>query len=304
VAVIPVPYLIACGLLLVLAVAARALPLVPRLGPDEDVWHSDTPWDPRVVALVRRGTYGLVLTVLAELHARGGVDARRPGALRQLDPPADGDYDDPLSVAVYLATRWCRPAWLIAWVPAVRRAARPYRADAARRGLVTPLRRRVLSLTLLLYGVGLAVAGAAQVPQGSTVAGAVGVTGLAALLTTGPRRTVAGHRFLRAERRLLAGWIADQDTTDPVTVAAMLSATVSLDGRAALELLCETYPLAGILAPRRVRRVAPRLVPYLVPAPAVPILAPIRILLPATLAERHRRVGAAPVVRRSDKVAA
>jgi len=75
-------------------------------------------------------------------------------------------------------------------------------------------------------------------------------------------------------------------------VAAMLSATVSLDGRAALELLCETYPLAGILAPRRVRRVAPRLVPYLVPAPTVPTPAPIRIRI------------AAPVVRRSDKVAA
>ena len=197
----PVAYLLVCGLLLMASVAARALPVVPRLGPDEDVWHSDTPWDPRVVAYVRRGPYGLVLTVLAELHARGGVDARRTRDLRQLDPPADGDYDDPLSVAIYLATRWCRWPGLIACLPSVRRAARPYRADAARRGLVTPVRRRLLSLTLLLYGVSLAVAGAADVPQGSTVAGAVAVAGVAALLATGPRRTVAGHRFLRAGRQ-------------------------------------------------------------------------------------------------------
>jgi uncharacterized protein (TIGR04222 family) len=271
-------------------VAARALPVVPRLGPDEDVWHSDTPWDPRVVAYVRRGPYGLVLTVLAELHARGGVDARRTQELRQLDPPADGDYDDPLSVAIYLATRWCRWPGVIAWLPSVRRAARPYRADAARRGLVTPVRRQLLSLTLLLYGVSLAVAGAADVPQGSTVVGAFGVAGVAALLATGPRRTVAGHRFLRAERRLLTAWIGEQDTTDRVTVAAMLLATVSLDGLAALELLCQEYPLAGILAPRRVRRPAPRLVPYLVPTPATApdrVLEPILIRIPAPAA-RHR----------------
>ena len=118
---------------------------------------------------------------------------------------------------------------------------------------------------------------------------------------------MAGHRFLRAERRLLTGWIGEQDTTDRVTVAAMLLATVSLDGRAALELLCQEYPLAGILAPRRVRRAAPRLVPYLVPAPAATplrVLEPIHILLPATLAERNRRLSAAPAARQRDKVAA
>src|SRR5690606_6125956 len=93
----------------------------------------------------------------------------------------------------------------LAWLPRVRRACAPLRAELLDRGLLPPRRRRVFAVALLGYAGGLATATAFEHGlRGSTVVSALGVWGVAGLLSLGPRRTVAGLRELRAHRRALA----------------------------------------------------------------------------------------------------
>jgi uncharacterized protein (TIGR04222 family) len=279
-------YLIVCSLLLAASIVARAMPIVARVADDDERWSADEPWDPRSVGYLRQGPYGVVLTVLAELHARGAVDARVSGRIRQLDPPADGQYDDPLSIAVYLATRWCREPHLIALLPAVRRACGGLRPGLVQRGLLPSLRRRLFAWTLLAYAAGLALATAAEHPDRSTVVGAAVVTALALALSAGPRRTVAGHRVLIVERQLLAVWTADHTYSVGVArLEPLLASMVAAQGRAALDVLCDGYVAVGAVAPKRFTVARPRLVPRPMPPTEVE---PISFRIPAPPVRRAR----------------
>ena len=257
---------VSCGLLLALAVAARVLPVVPLVPDGDEAWFSDTPLDPRLVAYLRGGTYGVVLTALAELHARGAVDAGQ--RIRPVTPlPADC-WDDELLTAVYAGAMWCTEPRLVALLPRVRRAARRLRPALVERGLLVPVRRQLFGLGLLAFAAGLAAAAALESGrQPSTVVTALGVLGLAGLAALGPRRTVAGWRVLRAERRLLESWVGEPGQDSKLLLAAMVAA----DGRGALELLCSRYVMLGSLAPAVVPRPEPRRVPatigITIPAP-------------------------------------
>jgi uncharacterized protein (TIGR04222 family) len=224
------PYLVVCAVLLVASVAARALPVLPRFDADLTARH---------VAYLRRGRYGTVLTVLAELHAQGSVDASGPLTTRE--PPAD--LDDELAEAVYAGLRWPVPPWMLALSPAVRRACAPVRADLVEHGLLPPLRRRIFGYVALTYAAALALATAyEQGPRHSTVVSAAVVVGLAAVLAVGPRRTIAGFFAVRAERHLLAHLVAS--AAGP-TDASLFVAMVAADGRAAFDLVCGEYVVVG-----------------------------------------------------------
>ena len=144
------------------------------------------------------------------------------------------------------------------------------------------MRRHVFCLALLGYAAGLAVAAAVESGrQPSTVGGAVAVLGLAGLAAIGPRRTVAGQRVLRAERRLLVTWVGVDSETDQAHPEQLLAAMVAAHGRGALELLCDRFVAVGALAPKPVR---------LLPAYVGPNPSPITIRIPAP-----RRVSGPPV---------
>ncbi len=258
------PYLVICGVLLVGSVLARALPM-RRVSFDEDY---EDGWDlhPRELAYLRRGRYGVVLTVLTELHARGSVDlgTEGPARARQLDPPHE--YDDPLVTSVYAGLNWVRRPRLLALLPSVRRACEGIRSDLVERALLPPTRRCVFAVVLLAYAVGLAFATMVERGgQGSTMAGAAVVAGLATLLCFGPRRTLAGQRELSLHRGALRAAIADG--ADEVAYVGDL---VAADGRAAVEVLCGGYLAVGALASRD--DPLPVSEPPLIPAPpAVPL---------------------------------
>jgi len=256
------PHLVICGVLLVGSVLARALPM-RRVSFDEDY---EDGWDlhPRELAYLGRGRYGVVLTVLAELHARGSVDLGSGARVRQLDPPYD--YDDPLATTIYAGLNWVRRPRLLALLPSVRRACQGIRSDLVERALLPPTRRRVFSAALLAYAVGLAVATMLERGgQGSTMASAALVAGLATLLCVGPRRTLAGQREVWLHRQSLRSAIADGADD-----AAYFADLVAADGRAAVEVLCRGYLPVGALAPRSEPLPVPE--PARIPAPpAVPL---------------------------------
>jgi uncharacterized protein (TIGR04222 family) len=246
-------YLVICGLMLVTAVLARALP-VTRHSFDDD--HEDG-WDlsPREVAYLRGGPHGVVLAVLAELHGEGAVDLTR-GRVRRLDPPRD--LHDALTVAVYSGLRWTRWPRLLALLPRVRRACRPLRWDLLERRLLVPGRRKVLSVALRLYALGLAAAMVVEDDyRGSTMLAAVAV-GAVAVFARGPRRTVAGLRELRLHRAALRR-VADDGPTDRWYLADIVAA----HGRPAILVLCGDVVRSGDLAAP-----APTYEPAPVPAPA------------------------------------
>lgn len=234
------PYLVVCGVLLLGSVLARALPVAGRSFDDD---HEDG-WDltPRELAYLRRGPYGVVLTVLAELHGSGAIDLG-PHRVRRLDPVLD--LDDRLAVAVYAGLTWTRRPRLLALLPRVRRACAPLRWDLHERRLLAPLRRRVFAAALLVYAAGLATATMLENQvRGSTVVGALGVGAAAGLLTLGPRRTVATHRELRRHRRALARVVADGPAE-----AAYLADLVAAYGAAAVRAFCGALIPSGALAP-------------------------------------------------------
>jgi uncharacterized protein (TIGR04222 family) len=298
------PYLVSCALLLVLSVGARALPVTPRVAAHDEEWFSGAPLDPRAIAFLRRGTYGVVLTALSELHARGAVDASQ--RVRQVAPLPPSCYDDAVLTAVYAGVGWCTEPRLVALLPRVRRAVRPLRPALVERGLLVPVRRHAFGLTLLGYAAGLAVAGVVESGrQPSTVVGAVAVLGLAGLAAIGPRRTVAGQRVLRAERRLLVTWVGVDEAHPEQLLAAMVAAY----GRGALELLCARFVGVGALAPKPVRLVPALPVPAPRPTPiTIRIAAPRRSRVPAG-PPVYEAVSDGPAIRvrpafRQDRVAA
>jgi uncharacterized protein (TIGR04222 family) len=285
------PYLVVCAALLLGSALARALPLDRRSADDdyEDGWDLA----PRELAYLRRGPYGVVLTVLADLHGCGSVDlsGRHP---QRLDPRHD--LDDRLAVAVYAGLTWTRRPRLLAWLPRVRRACAPLRAGLLERGLLPPRRRRVFAAALLIHAGGLATATMLERDlQGSTVVSALGVWGVAGLLSLGPRRTLAGARELRAHRRALARAV-DRDALG----AEYLADLVAAYGPAALRELGRGLVPAGALAPPPPSyeprpAVAPP--PVIEPAPAVrarPSVAPWPIVDPPPVFEAWSPVGPAP----------
>ena len=255
------PYLVVCAVLMLGSVMSRGLP-VQRVSFDDDY---EDGWDlsPRELAYLRRGQYGLVLTVLAELHGAGAADLSQPGRARPLDPPHD--YDDPLAITVYAGLNWCVHPRLLALLPSVRRASRGVRSDLVERALLAPTRRRIFAAALLVYAVGLA--GATMVEragQGSTLSNAVLVAGVASMLCLGPRRTLAGRRELQLHRRNLRALIAGRSAD-----ATYLADLVAVDGWPAVEVLCGRYVAVGALAPR--------------PEPA-PVAAPVPVPVPRLVA--------------------
>jgi uncharacterized protein (TIGR04222 family) len=267
------PYLVVCGVLLLGSVLARALPATRR---SFDSDHEDG-WDltPRELAYLRRGSYGVVLTVLAELHGAGALDLSR-GRLDRLDPCYD--LDDRIAVAVYAGMNQVHRPWRLALLPRVRKACAPLRLDLRERRLLPPLRRRIFAAALLVYAGGLATATMLESDvRGSTVVGAFGVWSAAGLLALGPRLTLAGSRELRSHRHALAGVAAEGDGE-----AAYLADLVAAYGVAAVWVLCRGPIPSGALAPpapsyepRPVAPPAPVAVPplhqrpVLVPVPAV-----------------------------------
>jgi uncharacterized protein (TIGR04222 family) len=260
---------------------------------DDD--HEDG-WDlsPREVAHLRDGPYGVVLTVLAELHGEGAADLSRPGPVRRLDPPRD--LNDRLTIAVYSGLRWFRRPRLLALLPRVRRACAPLRWDLRERRLLPPVRRTLFAVTLRVYAVGLVAAAVLETDfRGSTVVGALAVTAFA-LLVRGPRRTVAGFREL-AEHRAALRRVADDHHDE----AAYLCDIVAAHGLGALRVLCAGYVAAGALAPPR-PSYEPRPVPVpvlrIAPAPTRPrlvIVVPPSIFVPVEPPE--------PAVLRRDRMA-
>ncbi len=286
------PYLVACGLLLLGSLLARLLPVARRSfdTDHEDGWDLDA----RGLAYLRAGRYGVVLTVLAELHGEGAVAVPRRGRVRRLDPPHD--LHDALTVAVYSGLRWTRRPRLLALLPGVRRACAPLRWELLDRSLLAPRRRMLFAGGLRAYALGLAAAMVIEDDyRGSTMLAALGV-GVAAALTRGPSRTVAGFRELALHRAALGreaghGW----------GEAAYLTDIVAAHGVAALRVLCADYVPSGALAPPApsyeppARPSAP-VVPVATPAPAprrpVPrfeVFVPAEPPEPAVLRPRVRR---------------
>jgi uncharacterized protein (TIGR04222 family) len=281
------PYLVVCGLLLLGSVLARALPAARR-SLDEDY---EDGWDltARELAYLKRGPYGVVLTVLAALHAEGAVDLSDPGPVRRLDPPRD--LEDSLVIAVYSGLHWSRRPRLLALAPRVRRACAALRGDLRERRLLPPLRRRVFAAVLLLYAVGLAAATTVEDDgRGSTVVGAAAVCLAVTVLALGPRRTLAGGRELAmhaAAMARVAGGLGRErqrasrgpgDATDSA-VAVYLGDLVAADGLAAIRVLCGRYVACGALAPplpsyEPVRVVEPVVEP-------IPLTAPLRLVVPS-----------------------
>lgn len=274
------PYLIACGVLLLASLLARTLPVARRSFDDdyEDGWDLD----PRALAYLRSGPYGVVLTVLAQLHAEGAVDASGSGAVRRLDPP--GDCDDRLAIAVYSGLSWARRPRLVALLPRVRRACAPLRQELLDRALVPPPRRRIFSAALRLYAAGLAIAPVFETgPRGTTVVAALAVCAVAAICGLGPRRTVAGWRELATHRAALR-----RVATDAPGEAAWIADVVAAHGLAGLRVLCGSYVPCGALAPPAPSYEPPP-VPVRLPRPVAParvdepvrVDAPVRLPVPA-----------------------
>ena len=269
------PYLVVCAALLLGSVLARALPL-GRRSLDDD--HEDG-WDlaPRELAYLRRGPYGVVLAVLADLHGCGSVDLSGR-QVRRLDPRHD--LDDRLAVTVYAGLTWVRRPRLLAWLPQVRRACAPLRTGLLDRGLLPSRRRRLFAAALLVYAGGLASLTMLERDlRGSTVVSALGVWGVAGLLSLGPRRTVAGARELRAHRRALARVVGHHALT-----AEYLADLVAACGVVALRDLCDGLVPTGALAPPP---------PSYEPRPAGE---PAPSIAPERAADLRRVVGPVPVV--------
>lgn len=258
------PYLVVCGALLLGSVLTRALPVTRRSFDDdyEDGWDLS----PRELAYLRRGPYGLVLTVLAELHGGGSVDLSRR-RIQRLDPRHD--LDDRLAVAVYAGLNWFRHPRLLARLPRVRRACGPLRTELREQGLLPPLRRRIFAAALLVYAAGLATGMTIEHElRGSTVVGALAVYGVAALLALGPIRTVAGARELMAHRRALARVAAEGE-------AEYLADMTAAYGMASIRVCGPLIP-SGALA-RPAPSYEPRPLPEPVAAPGVVEPAPTRL---------------------------
>lgn len=265
------PYLVVCAALLLGSVLAWALPLDRRSFDDdyEDGWDLA----PREVAYLRRGPYGVVLTVLADLHGCGSVDLSGR-SVRRLDPRHD--LDDRLAVAVYAGLTWVRRPWLLAWLPGVRRACAPLRAELLARGLLPPRRRRIFAAALLVYAGGLATATMLERDlQGSTVVSALGVWGAAGLLSLGPRRTVAGGRELRAHRRALA--------------------RVAEPGGLGAEYLADLVAAYGAIALREARLVPAGALGRPLPAEPWPARAPAPVLDPSPVLDSPQVRAPSPV---------
>jgi len=257
------PYLVVCGLLLLAAVLVRALPL-HRDSRDSE-YEDGFDLTARELAYLRRGRYGVVLTVLAELHGEGAVDLSRSRRVHRLDPPRD--CDDRLAIAVYAGlnhTRWPR---LLAALPSVGRECRPLRAELCDRRLRPSGRRWVLASALRAWAVGLAIATMLeQQARGMAVVATLVVAGLAVVTGWGPRRTVAGRRELRTHRTALA-----QRSESGELDGSYLGDLVAAHGRAAITALCGPVIRCGELARPRF---APLAAPTTAPSRATPASAP------------------------------
>jgi uncharacterized protein (TIGR04222 family) len=262
------PYLVVCGLLLVAAVLVRALPL-HRSSRDSE-YEDGFDLTARELGLLRRGRYGVVLTVLAQLHGEGAVDLSWGRRVRRLDPPRD--CDDRLALAIYAGlnhTRWPR---LLALLPSVRRQCRPLRQELRDRRLRPTTRRWLFATMLQVYAISLALATLVeQSARGSTVSATLVVAALAGAVSVAPRRTVAGWRELRIHRAALAR-LSESGDLD----GSYLGDLVAAHGNAAVDTLCGPVIRWGGLARPRYGRLVP------------PTTAPVPTVIEAGLRDRQR----------------
>ncbi|MFD7733992.1 hypothetical protein ACFV6F_26885 [Kitasatospora phosalacinea] len=204
------------------------------------------------VAAVRGGGRAALAVVAVELWRAGTIEVGRSGRLRRLVHRAPGRGTAPLHRALRSALGRELSLADAAVAPAVRRARAELLAEAAGRGLRCGRARLAASALLALASGGTASALAVR----GDLATGLPLAVLAAAVLCAPARTLAGHRLLRALRRLhpLPG-AEEAKGADPAD-AGLLTA---LHGRRALRLLAPEFAApAGLLGRRTARETVAR----------------------------------------------
>jgi uncharacterized protein (TIGR04222 family) len=230
--------------LLTINVALRALP-VRR--------HGDGALTATECAFLRGGTRAAVLTVLATQHVRGDPapdDSPNNSADDSpVDSPDDSPVDQPVDKALdeafdHAVSEVGDPPggiWGIARSAPVRRASARLRDRLVGDGLLPPTGHWFIARCVLLAVPAVAaLAVPSQALDLATVLGSLIALVLATLLWLAPRRTVAGWRALRAERRRYEQvTLAQQGASTEVGAVGML---VALYGQPALDLVTQQPP--------------------------------------------------------------
>jgi uncharacterized protein (TIGR04222 family) len=188
----------------------------------------------RSLPLRRRGDGALTAVECAFL--RGGTRAAVLAALAALHVSADGELDDPFERAVADAWDVSTGTRGIARRRPVRRAAVAVREYLVTEGLMAPTGHWAIARCALLAVPAVAALAVVdpRLDLGTVLGSAVGLA-LAAALWLAPRRTIAGWRALRAERRRYEQvTLADADE-DALADAGAVGMLVALQGRPALE---------------------------------------------------------------------
>jgi uncharacterized protein (TIGR04222 family) len=215
--VIPDPYL---WLVLGVLVAVAALPLLPPAGP------TAVDLSPTEVGLLRGGAKAALVTALTALHADGLIEIRRQGGVRRASAAMPAGRDS-FERTVYAALHTPAGVRSLATRLAIRRALAVLAGRLADLGLM-PGRLswsvgRMALVAVLAVVVARLVAGDTQRPTFAILTAAALIAGCLWFL---PRRTIAGHRVLRALRRehahRLAAWTAGEHEPHDASLDAKL----------------------------------------------------------------------------------
>jgi uncharacterized protein (TIGR04222 family) len=208
----------------------------------------------RSLPVRRRGDGALTAVECAFL--RSGTRAAVLAALATLHVSADGELDDPFERAVAEAWDVSTGTRGIARRRPVRRAAVAVREYLVTEGLMAPTGHWAIARCALLAAPVVAALAVVdpRLDLGTVLGSAVGLA-LAAALWLAPRRTIAGSRALRAERRRYEQvTLADADA-DALADAGAVGMLVALQGQPALEFVTRQVSevaAEGSLAPRSV----------------------------------------------------
>ena len=190
----------------------------------------------RSLPVRRRGDGALTAVECAFL--RGGTRAAVLAALATLHVSADGELDDPFERAVAEAWDVSTGTRGIARRRPVRRSAVAVREYLVTEGLMAPTGHWAIARCALLAAPVVAALAVVdpRLDLGTVLGSAVGLA-LAAALWLAPRRTIAGSRALRAERRRYEQvTLADAGANEHALVdAGAVGMLVALQGQPALE---------------------------------------------------------------------
>lgn len=192
-------------------------------------------------AFLRGGTHAAVLTALATLHLR--VREEGPDPFEEADPLGQAEpfgEAEPFEEAVADVGDPPTGTWGIASNRAVRRAAGALRESLVARGLLAPTGHWVIARCALVGVPLVAILGVDGPIDLTIIVGSAVAVLVAGALWLAPRRTIAGWRVLRAERRRYERvTLADPAAARDAGAFGML---VALHGRPALDLLTEPPP--------------------------------------------------------------